>query len=333
MKERAIDCERAVVAHNQASEVSQPGVGAFDNPSPPVTPQCATILRCGPNAISLMRADQFDPALPQPLSQRVAIVGFVGDHPHRLLPRTARMMTPSYPDRRERRFREFDFRRGCRVKVVSQRKTAAVDHHHPLRPLAPLGFSDSAAPFFAGAKLPSRNDSLHFNCWRSLSSLRNVRQMFNQTPRSSQSRSRRQHVEGCGNFSGKSCQRAPLRKIQRIPSSTRRFSIHGRPPRRCLGGLGSKGAIFFHCASVSNRPDRAIGPPSALLTLLISYFQKLNHHHFNGLSTVVQQLLVKAGLARVFPRKPRNGAPKVRPPGAFAEVPLRTRYSCRRYSP
>jgi hypothetical protein len=40
------------------------------------------------------------------------------------------------------------------VKVVSQRNTAAVDHH-PLRPLAPLGFSDSAAPFFAGAKLPS----------------------------------------------------------------------------------------------------------------------------------------------------------------------------------
>ncbi|HVB88112.1 MAG TPA: hypothetical protein VNK23_15730, partial [Candidatus Dormibacteraeota bacterium] len=46
-----------------------------------------------------------------------------------------------------------------------------------------------------------------------------------------------------------------------------------------------------HCASVSNGPDRAIGPPSALLTLLISHFQKLNHHHFNGLSTVVQQLL------------------------------------------
>ncbi|HVB58041.1 MAG TPA: hypothetical protein VNE63_16655, partial [Candidatus Acidoferrales bacterium] len=46
------------------------------------------------------------------------------------------------------------------------------------------------------------------------------------------------------------------------------------------------------CASVSNSPDRAIGPPSALLTLLISHFQKLNQHHFNGLSTVVQQLLV-----------------------------------------
>jgi transposase len=35
--------------------------------------------------------------------------------------------------------------------------------------------------------------------------------------------------------------------------------------------------------------------------LLISYFQKLNHHHFNGLSTVVQQLLAKiteAGVRR-----------------------------------
>jgi hypothetical protein len=44
-----------------------------------------------------------------------------------------------------------------------------------------------------------------------------------------------------------------------------------------LGGLGSKGAIFCHCASVSNGPDRAIGPPSALLTLFISHLRKLNY--------------------------------------------------------
>jgi hypothetical protein len=292
MKEGAIDRERAVVAYDQTPEVSEPGVGAFDDPSSAIAPQGSAILGCGPNAILLVRADQFDAALPQAFPQRIAVVGFVGDDSHRLLPRTARVMAPSYPDRRERRLREPDFRRGCRVKVVSQRKTAAVDHHHPLRPLAPLGFSDSAAPFFAGAKLPSRNDSLHFNCWRSFNSPRNARQIFNQTPRSSQSRSRRQHVEGWGNFSGKSCQRAPLRRIHRIPSSTRRFSIHGRPPWRCRGGLGSKGAIFFHCPSVSNGPHRAIGSPSALLALLISHFRKLNHHHFRGLSTVMQQLLV-----------------------------------------
>src|SRR5258708_2836897 len=300
MKERAVDRERTVVADDQAPEVAEPGVGALDDPSPSVAPQRSTVLRRGPHTIPLVRTDQFNSSLPQPLPQRIAVIGFIGDHPQRFLPRTARVMTPPYPDRRERRLGEFDFRRGRRVKVVSQRKTAAVDHHHPLRPLAPLGFSDSAAPFFAGAKLPSRNDSLHFNCWRSFNSLRNARQMFNQTPRSSQSRSRRQQVEGCGNFSGRSCQRAPLRRIHRIPSSTRRFSIHGRPPLPCFGGFGSNGAIFFHCASVSNGPDRAIRPPSALLTLLISYFQKLNHSHLNGLSTVVQQLLASVKSERVL---------------------------------
>jgi hypothetical protein len=127
MKERAIDRERAIVTHDQASEVSEPGVGPFDNPSPSVTPQRSTILRRGPHAILLVRADQFDPATSQSLSQRITVVRFIGDHPQRFLSRTARPMTPSYLDRRERRFREFDFRRGCRVKVVSQRKTAAVD--------------------------------------------------------------------------------------------------------------------------------------------------------------------------------------------------------------
>ena len=214
------------IAHDQTPGVSRPSVGPFHDPAPSVASQRAAILRRGPDAIPLVRTDQFDPALPQPFSQWIAVVGFVGNHPQRLLPKTAGAMTPPYPDRRERRFRECDFPRGCRVKGVSQRKTAAVDHHHPLRPLAPLGFSDSAAPFFAGAKLPSRNDSLHFNCWRWFNSLRNDRQIFNQTPRSSQSRSRRQQVEGCGNFSGKSCQRAPLRRIHKIPYNTRRFSIH-----------------------------------------------------------------------------------------------------------
>ena len=283
MKERAIDRERAVVAHHQVAEVSELGVGAFDDPATPVPPQCSAILRRRFLAVGAMQRDQFESASCQPLAQRIAVVGFVGDHPHRFLPRTPGTMTPTYADRRERGFREPDFRRGCRVKVLSQRKTAAVDHHHPLRPFAPLGFSDSAAPFFAGAKLPSKNDSLHFNCWRSFNSLRNARQTFIQMPCSYQSRSRRQQVEGCGYSSGKSCQRAPLRRIHKMPSSTRRFSIHGRPPLRCLRGLGSKGAIFFHCTSVSNGPDRATGPPSALLTLLISHLRKLNYLLFRSL--------------------------------------------------
>jgi hypothetical protein len=58
-----------------------------------------------------------------------------------------------------------------------------------------------------------------------------------------------------------------------------------------LGSFGSKGVIFFHCALLSKGTDRAIRPSSALLSLLISHFQKLNHNHLNGLSQVVQQLL------------------------------------------
>jgi len=288
MKERTIDFERAIITHNQTPEISQPADRAFDYPASSIPALRPPILCRRANAIFLVRADPFDSPPPQTIPQRIAVVSSVGDHPHWLLTRSTRTMASSYTDRRERRLRESDFRRGCRVKLVSQRNTLAVDHHHPLRPLAPLGFPDSAAPFFAEAKLPSKNDSLQSSCSRSFNSLRNMRQMFNQTPCSSQSRSRRQQVEGCGYFSGKSCHRAPLRRIHKIPSSTRRLSVHGRPPLRCLGGLGSKGAIFFHCASVSNGRDRAIGPPSALLTLLIPHLRNPNYPHLNGLYLVMQ---------------------------------------------
>ena len=132
MREGAIDRGRAVVAHDQAPEVTEPGVGAFDNPSLPVAPQRLAVLHRRFLAVLAMGHDQFNTPLPQSFAQRIAVIGFVGDHAHRVLPRSARAMTPPYPDRRERRFRECDFPRGCRVKVVSQRKTAAVDHHHPL---------------------------------------------------------------------------------------------------------------------------------------------------------------------------------------------------------
>ncbi|SRR5579875_985044 len=293
MKKRPVDRERTIVAHDQATEVPQPGEGALDRPASLVAPEHTAVLRRLAVAVRAMRRDQQDAPPSQPLAQRVAVIALVGNHPHRFLPRTARPMPPAYADRGERRLREPDFRRGRRTKVVPQRNSAAVDHPHPLPPLAPLGFPDFRAPFLAGAKLPSRNDSLHSSCRRSFSSLRNTRQILNHTPCSSQSRSRRQQVEGCGYFSGRSCQRAPLRRIQRIPSNTRRFSVHGRPPLRCLGGWGSKGAIFFHCASVSNGPDRAIGPSSALLTLLMHRFGKHNHHLFSALYRVVQQLLAR----------------------------------------
>src|SRR5271167_4930728 len=127
MKECAIDFERAVVTDYQAPEVSEPADRAFNDPAFSISAQRAAILRGRANAIFLVRADQFDPAPPQTTPQRIAVVSFVGYHAYRLLPRPARAMAAAYADRRERRFREPDFRRGCRVKLVSQRNTLAVD--------------------------------------------------------------------------------------------------------------------------------------------------------------------------------------------------------------
>src|SRR5574337_785145 len=123
MKKRPVDGERAIPTHRESAEVAQPGDRAFHNPPSLVAPQRPTILRRGPHAILLVRADQLDPTAPQAIPQRIAVVALVGDHALRFLPRTARPMPPTYPDRREGRFREPDFCRGCRVKVVSQRNT------------------------------------------------------------------------------------------------------------------------------------------------------------------------------------------------------------------
>jgi len=68
MKERAIDRERAVVSYDQASEVSQPSVGALHDPSPSVAPQGSTVLGRRPNSILFVRANQLDAATLQTLS-------------------------------------------------------------------------------------------------------------------------------------------------------------------------------------------------------------------------------------------------------------------------
>jgi len=291
MKKAAVNGKRAVIAHDQAAEVAQPGEGAFHGPPPPVSPECPTVLRRGPAPILAVRGDQLDAAPGQLLAQRITVVAPVGNQAFRLLPGTPGSMPPPYADCRERRLDELDLRRGRSVKVVSQRKTLAVDHHPPLRPLAPLGFSDSAAPFFAGAKLPSRNASLQFNCWRSFNSPRNARQISSQTSCSSQSRSRRQQVEGDGNSSGKSCQRAPLRRIHKMPSSTLRSFAGGRPPRGRGGRWGSKGRICSHWASVSNRPYRAIRPPSGAVNARDPPPQQNNYPNLNPLYRVLKWLL------------------------------------------
>src|SRR5258708_33273620 len=77
-----------LMTHQQSSELAQPGVGSFDDPTPLVASQFAPIFVAPLPIVLPVRCDQLDAALLQPLAQRVQIVGGVGNHPFRLLPRT-----------------------------------------------------------------------------------------------------------------------------------------------------------------------------------------------------------------------------------------------------
>ncbi len=74
--------------------------------------------------------------------------------------------------------------------------TLTVSQHHLLHSLAALGFTDCRAPFFAGAKLPSRKASSHFSRPSASRAPNNVRQALSHTPSSSRCFSRRQHAAG-----------------------------------------------------------------------------------------------------------------------------------------
>ena len=72
-------------------------------------------------------------------------------------------------------------------------------------------------------------------------------------PSSSHGLSRRQHVEGEGNSSGKNRHAAPVWRIHRMPSKQARLGAGGRPRRsaRCLGG-GSKAPTNSQCSSLNS---------------------------------------------------------------------------------
>ena len=240
-----------LMTHQQSSELAKPGVGSFDDPTPLVAPQFTPIFVAPMPIVLAVRRDQLDAAFLPSLAQRVRVLGGVGNHPFRLLPRTA--FRPRNRDFLERGFRKCNFMRRGTFQPNSQRKTLTVDQYHPLRPLAPLGFPDGRAPFFAGAKLPSRKVSSHFSRPSSSSAPNHLRHAFNHTPSSSHCLSRRQQVEGEGNSSGKNRHAAPVCRIHKMPSKQPRFEAQGRPrlSRRRLGG-GSMGSTNSHCSSVNS---------------------------------------------------------------------------------
>jgi hypothetical protein len=257
MEESLIDHNVTVPAHDQAARIAQPRERSLYFIATLIPPHFASIVIFTFLVIAAIGTNQLDPAFGQSFPQRIAVIASVSDESIRIFPRPTAAFA-RYSNAFDRSFQERYFRRGRTVQVVSQRNTLAVDHHHPLRALAPLGLADAVAPFFAGAKLPSINDSDQSNWPFSSNSARKARQMVSHTSCSSQSRSRLQHVDGLGYSLGKSAHGVPVRRIHRMPSRTFRVSAQGRPPFLDFLGFGSKGSIFFHCLSVSFQRSFAI---------------------------------------------------------------------------
>jgi hypothetical protein len=242
------------MANEESAELTEPGVGAFDDPSALVSAELPAVFEAPEFAVLAVRNDEVDASLGQPFSQRIGVVGAIGDHAFRFLSRTA-FGTGDF-DFGERGFRKRNFSRRGTFEPNSQRKTATVDQYHPLRALAALGFTDCGAPFFAGAKLPSRNVSSHFRRPSPSSAPSSARHASSHTPCSSHCFNRLQQVAGEGYLSGKKRHAAPVCSTHKMPSKQARFEAHGRPrlSLRSLGS-GSSGSISSHCRSL-NKSNR-----------------------------------------------------------------------------
>jgi hypothetical protein len=172
-----------LMTNQQSAELTQPCVGSLHDPAAKIPPQFASILIAPSLVVLPVGRNQFDTPLLQSLPQRIRIVCAVSDYALGLLPRAA--FWSRHADFGERGFRKRSFSRRGTFEPNSQRKTLTVDQYHPLRALATLGFADGCAPFFAGAKLPSKKVSSHLSRPSPSSAPSRVRHASSQTPSSS----------------------------------------------------------------------------------------------------------------------------------------------------
>lgn len=242
-------------AHDKASVISKPGIGAFNLPSALVTPESSSILEFYSFVLS-WRSNKLNASTFKILAKLIRVISFISNQ---VLWFFAKLIN--------RFFNQRYLMWTGRGNGHSQRNTSAIGHNHELGALAPLGFSDFGAPFFAETNVPSIKHSLQ-SIWPFLSSLRiKVRHIFSQTPCSSHNFKRLQHVLGLGYFSGRSFHLAPVRRTQRMPSKTNRLFFQGRPP---LFNFGSNGSMAFHCLSVKY-VARLIGLPPPMNLLSANY--------------------------------------------------------------
>ena len=234
--------EVIIETHRDMAEVAQPGKQPFDLPASLVSSQCPAILTLRLDSIRLMRGNHFNTQCVQLLVQRITIISLI---PYKAIWRClSKAGLKSW-------LNKGDFMRRSTFSVYGDRKTSAVCHCHDLRTFAPLGLSHSEPPFFATTKVPSIKPSLRSSLPLSIISSARVFRMVSNSPLLTQLWKRLWQVWYGGYRSGKSCQRAPVFKTQRMPSSTSRLFLQGLPfPSSLRTGSGIKGSRMAHCSSV-----------------------------------------------------------------------------------
>lgn len=231
------------IANNQASKILQPSEKTLNLPPSTVSPKGSPVLCPGSLPPATVGGDHLrTPVLPQALVQAVAVICLVTDQSDRDFVGKARfkgILNQGY----------FMWRSAGHVH--GDRKTRSVCHCHDLAALAPLGFADQRAPFFAGANVPSMKASRRSIPPRSRRSSANASNIRSKTPSRCHRWNQRWHVWYGGYRSGRSFHGAPVLRTQSIPSSTSRGALTGLPlPPSPLPARGIRGEIRSHCSFV-----------------------------------------------------------------------------------
>lgn len=274
MKEALINSKLSIPTDNKSTEVLQPCKSPLNRPSTLVSPQFTPILIFLFLIITPIRAYQFDTTLGQSFTKRVAVITLISNDSFRIFS-GATWPLSWHGNSLDGWLQQLHLTRRGRIEMSTERDSLAIDHHHPLRTLSAFGLSNTRAPFFAEAKLPSAKVSSHSSWLCSSSSDKNLRQISSQTPCCSHCCNLRQQVVDDGYQSGKSFHRAPLRSIQIIPSNTSLLPMGLRPPFGDCLCFGNSGSSFFHCSSVIN---------ISFFAIKYSFLQQSLHKSFNSAS-------------------------------------------------
>ena len=154
MDEAKIIISVILVTNNKTAEVMQPSEETFNAPSFSIPTQHSSVLRDGLSSVGLVRSYEFDTSLLKVPIERIRVIRSITDESSGSSSKEALLESCS---------NKGDLMRRSRCKVDGERKTRAVCHCHELGTLAPLGFPNTGAPFFATTKVASMKHSARLN--------------------------------------------------------------------------------------------------------------------------------------------------------------------------